>query len=526
MEEGLGTPFHQWLAPDPLETPAKKIPEDPEGERQAPAPGKQSPAPRRLDILGRSRSATLRDTTEQVIGTLVVTQDITERRQAEEKLQKAYNELEIRVEERTADLYTANLELQKEMTRREQLMAALSDSEQAIRTKQKLLDVAEKMAHIGSWEWAVTSGSFRWSDELYRIFGYEPYSIQPDHRLFSATIHPADRDRVLELEKEALAGSKEYDTIFRISRPDGHIRFIHIRGEVTRDGDSRPVGIRGSAQDITERRKAEEEVARLATIVAQSDDAIIGMHPDSTVFSWNEGAGKIFGYTAGDATGRNITDLISPKRNTRIRHNIDQILAGEPVRAFESLCRNRDGRHFYGTLTISPVIDDNGAMFGAILIARDSTDRKRIQNALKESEQKYRSLFETMAQAAFTVDPRGNILDVNPAAERLLGTSRDQLIGKPALNTELKAVHRDGSALPDEQYPWIRAIREGKEVHDIIGLPGIPGPGYRWAIAYATPNSRPGEHAPHQVSVILNDITDLHLAENAGRQEKQIKPPR
>jgi PAS domain S-box-containing protein len=516
MEEGLGTPFGKWLAADPREAPAKMF------RRIQKASGKNLPTENNLQRYDGStfwaelRSAALRDTTEEVIGTLVVTQDITERRLAEEKLQAAYNELEDRVEERTADLYAANLELHKEMVRREQLMAALSDSEQAMRNKQRLLDAAEKLAHIGSWERDISSGSFRWSDELYCIFGYEPYEIKPTHALFTAAIHPDDRERVRGLEDEALAGSRDYDMVFRITRPDGIIRFVYLRGEVMRDTGGSPVGIRGSAQDITERRKAEEEMARLATIVAQSDDAIVGMHPDSTVFSWNAGAGKIFGYSPADAAGRPITDLISPKRNTRIRHNLDQILAGEPVRTVESLCRKRDGSHFYATLTISPVKDENGAMFGAILIARDTTGRKRIQNALRDSEQKYKSLFETMAQAAFTVDPRGNVLDANPAAERLLLSSRDHLVGKPALNPEQKAVHRDGSVLPDEQYPWVRAFREGKEVHDIIGLAGTSGPGHRWAIAYATPNFRPGEHAPHQVSVILNDITDIAGLEIPG----------
>jgi PAS domain S-box-containing protein len=509
MEDGLGTPFEQWFARDPGETPAKTF------RRIQKAGGKNLPAESNLKrhdgstFWAELRSAMLRDTTEQVIGTLVVTQDITDRKQAEEKLQKAYNELETRVEERTADLYTANLELHKEATRREELMAALSDSEQSMRNKQRLLDAAEKIAHIGSWEWDIRSGAIRWSDELFRIFGYEPYSIKPNYKLLIAAIYPDDRERVLEAESEALAGTGDYDMIFRINRPDEIIRFVHLRGEVMHDEKGKPVGIRGSAQDITERRKAEEEVARLATIVAQSDDAIIGMDPDSTVFSWNAGAGKIFGYPAAETAGRNITDLISPKRNTRIRNNLDQILAGEPVRTFESLCRKRDGSHFYGTLTISPVKDENGAMFGAILIARDTTDRKRIQNALRESEQKYKSLFETMTQAALTVDPRGNILDVNPAAERLLGHSRDHLIGTPALNPELKAVHRDGTAFVDEHYPWVRAFREGKEVRDILGLAGISGSGHRWAIAYATPDFRPGEHAPHQVSVMLNDITDI-----------------
>jgi PAS domain S-box-containing protein len=512
MEEGLGTPFQQWLVPDPKETPARIY------RRIQKASGKHLATESNLQRYDGStfwaelRSSALRDTTEQVIGTLVVTQDITDRRLAEEKIQTAYSELETRVEERTADLYTANLELHKEMTRREQLMAALSDSEQSMRNKQRLLDAAEKIAHIGSWEWDIGSTAFRWSDELYRIFGYEPYSIKPNHKIFTSAIHPDDRERFLAGEKDALAGKKDYDMVFRISRPDGIVRFLHIRGEVTRDDSGRAVGVRGSAQDITERRKAEEELARLATIVAQSDDAIIGMHPDLTVFSWNAGAAKIFGYSATEAAGRIITDLISPKRNTRIRHNLDQTLSGEQVRTFESLCRNRGGSHFYGTLTISPVLDDNGGIFGVILIARDTTDRKRMQGALKESEQKYRSLFETMAQAVLTIDPRGDIIDANPAAEQLFGVSRNQLIGKSALKPELEVVHRDGKPLPEEQYPWIRAFRVGKEVRDIIGIVSRSPPGRRWTIVYATPNYRTGEHAPHQVSVVMNDITDLPIA--------------
>jgi PAS domain S-box-containing protein len=207
------------------------------------------------------RSAALRNATEEIIGTLVVTQDVTERRQVEEKLLRAYGELENRVRERTADLSSANLKLQKEASRREQLMAILCDSEQSLRNKQRLLDGAEKLAHIGSWEWDLATNSSRWSDEYFRILGYEPHSVMPGQKIFISAVHP-DRARASEDEKAALEGRKEYDSVFRIIQPDGTIRFVHARGEVLRDEKRSPVGMRGSAKDITERKLAEAELAR------------------------------------------------------------------------------------------------------------------------------------------------------------------------------------------------------------------------------------------------------------------------
>jgi len=117
-----------------------------------------------------------------------------------------------------------------------------------------------------------------------------------------------------------------------------------------------------------------------------------------------------------------------------------------------------------------------------------------------------------MAQAVLVIDPRGNITDANPAAERLLGIPRPQLKGRPALMPELGPVHRDGTKLRPESAPWIRAFRDGTEIHDIMGIRNPTGTGMLWVIAYATPEFRAGEHAPHQVSLVLNDITGLDIA--------------
>ena len=519
-EEGLGTPFQRWVAPDADEPPAKKMRKILKGS------SRETPLEASLvrsdgtSFVAELRSALLRDTAEQVIGTLVVTQDITDRKIAEERLQKAYGELEERVKERTADLSFANKELKLENARREQLMAALQSSEQSLRTKQQLLDVAEKLAHIGSWEWDLSSGTCRWSDEQYRIFGFEPHAIKPTHKVFLSAIHSDDRSRVMEAEKAVINGEQNFDLAFRIIRPDSSIRDVYFHGEVKKNNDGKPISLAGSAQDITEQKKAEEERTRLATIVAQSDDAIIGLNPDGTVFSWNSGAEHIFGYPVAEAAGEDITAIISPRRATKIQHNISLILAGEQLRSFESLCRKKDGSHFYALLTLSPVLDENQKMFSLVLIARDTTARKKIQHALKESEEKYRTLFLTMGQAMFVTDPRGNILDTNPAADAVFGRSRVESIGMPVCHPRLRIIKPGGEEIKPEDLPWIRSINKRDDMREIIGILPADGP-ERYVLASAKPGYRPGEQAPYQVFVMLSDVTDIDMTSIPQKQSRK-----
>jgi PAS domain S-box-containing protein len=297
LQDGLGSRFERWFSPEHQETA--------HSHHRAIVTGAGVNGPREYHLVrfdgsnfwGELRTAALRDAQEQVIETLIVTQDVSDRKEADRKLHAAYADLERRVEERTADLVSSNAELMKEVSRREQLMSALKESEQTLRNKQRLLDTAEKLAHIGSWEWDFATGTERWSEEEFRIFGYEPQSIRPTNRLFRSLVHPDDRALVGDRTKLTTDVKETFDVTFRILRPDGSIRYVHSIGELKRNQQGIATGIRGSTQDVTEQKKAEEEMARLATIVAHSDDAIIGLNPDATIFSWNAGAEKIFGYS-------------------------------------------------------------------------------------------------------------------------------------------------------------------------------------------------------------------------------------
>lgn len=139
-------------------------------------------------------------------------------------------------------------------------------------------------------------------------------------------------------------------------------------------------------EDITERRRAERDMARLAAIVESSDDAIIGKSLDGIIESWNRGAERIFGYTQEEAAGQPITMLIPSDRLDEEPTILERICHGDRVDHFESIRRRKDGSCLHVFLMISPIKDRQGNIVGASKIVRDITARKLSEAALIKSE--------------------------------------------------------------------------------------------------------------------------------------------
>ncbi|HEX9369378.1 MAG TPA: PAS domain S-box protein, partial [Roseiflexaceae bacterium] len=148
-------------------------------------------------------------------------------------------------------------------------------------------------------------------------------------------------------------------------------------------------------RDIGERKWAEAERAQLASIVDSSDDAIIGKSLDGIILSWNAAAERIYGYPAGEAIGRPIDMLAPPDRPDEIPRILEQIRRGEHIARLETLRVRKDGVTIPVSLTISPVWDANGTITGASTIARDITERKHAEAALRESEARFRTMADS-----------------------------------------------------------------------------------------------------------------------------------
>lgn len=170
--------------------------------------------------------------------------DITGRKRAEAKLEETLDNLEKLVKERTAEL--------------EKAYNSLKESE-------KGLAEAQKMAHVGNWEWEILTEKSYWSDELYRIFGRSLKESHPTYEEFLNYVHPSDREYVDNTARRAMKG-KTYSIDYRIIRADGKERTVHMESEVIFDDKNTPVRIKGIVQDITERKQAEEALTKMEKI--------------------------------------------------------------------------------------------------------------------------------------------------------------------------------------------------------------------------------------------------------------------
>jgi two-component system cell cycle sensor histidine kinase/response regulator CckA len=175
-----------------------------------------------------------------------------ERKQAEEALRKAHDQLEMRVEERTAELILTNEALLSEIAERKKTEAALQKSEAS-------LAEAQRIAHLGNWDWHIQTNKLYWSDEIYRIFGLTPKEFGATYDEFLNFVHPGDREFVRKAVQEALYGRPFY-VDHRIVLPDGAVRFVHQQGEVTFGENGEPVRMLGIVRDITDEKEKEMQL--------------------------------------------------------------------------------------------------------------------------------------------------------------------------------------------------------------------------------------------------------------------------
>jgi len=176
-------------------------------------------------------------------------------------------------------------------------------------------------------------------------------------------------------------------------------------------------------------------------------------------------------------------------------------------------------------ITVSPIFNRDGHIRGCIHTARDITQRKLIEIALTESETRFRTMFETMAVGVVYQNQEGYITSANPAAEKILGLTWDQMQGRTSMDPDWGAVHEDGSEFRGEDHPAIQALRNGREVKDVImGVFNPQDKQVHWIMITAIPQFHPGEDQPYQVFTTFQDITEMkNTQESLQKSELDLK---
>jgi len=173
---------------------------------------------------------------------------------------------------------------------------------------------------------------------------------------------------------------------------------------------------------------------RLVSIVACSNDAIIGKNLDGIITDWNDGAEHLYGYTAPETIGKSITLLSPPEHAGESSRLLEKIRQGGMIERYETERVTKDGKRIQVSLSMSPIKDSNDRIIGASVIAHDITDQKRARKALADSEARYRSIVETTPNLIWETDPGGTFIYVSPQSETLLGYRPEEMMKRSIFN--------------------------------------------------------------------------------------------
>ena len=272
-----------------------------------------------------------------------------------------------------------------------------------------------------------------------RIWGRPVSEVYSDPHAWAECIIADDRPRVLAVFSALMQDEASVNVEYRITRPDGSVRWVQDRGFQVRDAEGRLVRLTGIVTDITERKQIELAALHVAAIVESSEDAIIGKDMNSTITSWNKGAEKIFGYDSAEMLGTSIMRLIPADRWVEENEILSKIRRGESVENFETLRQTKDGRLIDISVTASPIRNATGIVIGVSKVARDITERKRAEEARQLTETRYRTLFDYAPDGIVIADPKGTYIDGNASMCRMLGYSRAELIGCDASDIVAKS---------------------------------------------------------------------------------------
>jgi PAS domain S-box-containing protein len=186
--------------------------------------------------------------------------------------------------------------------------------------------------------------------------------------------------------------------------------------------------------DLTERKKTEEKIQSLANIVESSDDAILTKSLDGIITSWNNGAEQIYGYSAKEVLGKDISILEPDSLKGETKQLIEEVRQGKKIKHYQTSRLKKNCTSINASITLSPVFDTSGKLVAISTIARDVTEHRKAEEKIRLANIYNRSLIEASLDPLVTIGHDGKITDVNTSTELVTGYSRDELIGTDFTN--------------------------------------------------------------------------------------------
>jgi PAS domain S-box-containing protein len=385
-------------------------------------------------------------------------------------------------------------------------------NEERLRKSEKLLAEAEALGHIGCWERDLASGEVIRSAEFCRIMGLRPdenTAGMSDYRKF---IYPEDLARFLQVRQSILLGEEVRDWEFRIIHPDRGVRNVQIRIVFDRNEEGRAVRIYGTIKDITERKQAEKSLFLFRALIDNSKD-IIWMLDSATLrlLDFSESACASLGYSREELLSMSIFDL-DPDVTPSMHESMKEVLRTVGFATIESRLRRKDGSIFPIEGSLNRVHFDKDY---DVCVIRDTTNRKRAEEALAGTEHRYRQLIGALPAAVYTCDAEGWITLFNDAAVKLWG--REPEIGKDQWSGAWRLYAPDGAPLPFADSPMAVAIREQRSIRGVEVIIERPDGSRSYVLPHVDPLRDTAGTVVGAVSALF-DLTERRRGEEALRQ--------
>jgi PAS domain S-box-containing protein len=430
--------------------------------------------------------------------------------QAKAEIKRLNEELENRVDQRTKELAATNEELRNEIAERKRAEILLHAKELALEESQWLLEEAQRIAHVGHYVHDLETGVIIASDENYRILGLQPQDSIRLSRAFEL-IHPDDRARVHQERNEAVRTGQHFEVEFRMVRPDGEVRYIHSQGDVIRDELGQPQRTFGIAQDITERKLAEEELKKEKEVLEKIFDNIpvlIGfVGEDGRVKLVNPEWERTIGWTLKELQDQSVDIFAEAYPDLTYRQKVLDFVAASTGEWVDLKIRVRDGRVIDAACAVVDLSDGT-----KVAIAQDITERKRSEDALRRSEDRNRLIIDTIPTMAWSIRPYGAIDFVNQRWMDYTGLSLEEESEEP-----MRPIHPEDA--PRVMERWLVEMEVGEAYEEEMRIRRADGE-YRWFLVRTAP-LRDEQGNLVKWYGVATDIEDLKRADAALKESQR-----
>ena len=382
---------------------------------------------------------------------------------------------------------------------------------------------AQRIAHLGHWSYDPQGQEpLWWSEETFRLHNLDIAQGNPTNEQFFAQIYPDDQAILSNQLTHTLETGEPLAFEYRIPLDNGEFRTLEARGIAHLDTNEQIDLLTGTVLDITARKQAEEKLLYQATLLANITDAIIGLDLEYKVVSWNQAAEMLYGWSAQEAAGKNVVELLHTTLIGESPETPSKMLLAEKQWRGEISQTAKDGTQLSVLASTSLIKDNSGKPTGFVTVNRDITKRKQTEMALQESEERLQQAVNVGGIGTFDHDHLTDVIYYSPQLRKMWGIDPSEVITIPGL---ISRIH------PEDQERIDQAIRQahapsGDGKYEVEQRVILPDKSIRWQSVRARTDFVGEGEARRPVRTIgaVVDITDVRTAEIArDKLEEQLR---